>query len=289
MGIPVISGGGMDTKRRAYMIETFHPTVVGATPSYALYLGHTMRDMGYDPQRSSVRLIVTGGEPGACIPATKARIENLWNARLVEFYGCTEASPAAGGYTCREESEQRERPMSPHLMEDGQIWEALDPLTYERLPVGARGLSTVTNLTSEGSPQLRFLIGDYTVLRDEICVCGRTHLRAEGGFWGRQDDMLKIRGVAVFPSAVEELLRKVGELGDEFQIIVSRESEMDVLTVVAEAQPGVSESRYPGIQAEIRAEIRAKLGVDPVVDLVPPSTLPRTEFKAKRVRDTRHL
>ena len=136
---------------------------------------------------------------------------------------------------------------------------------------------------------MRFLIGDYTVLRDEICVCGRTHLRAEGGFWGRQDDMLKIRGVAVFPSAVEELLRKIGELGDEFQIIVSRESEMDVLTVVAEAQPGVSESIYPEIQAEIRAEIRAKLGVDPVVDLVPPSTLPRTEFKAKRVRDTRHL
>ncbi|MBI2819755.1 MAG: AMP-binding protein, partial [Acidobacteria bacterium] len=186
MGIPVISGGGMDTKRRAYMIDTFRPTVLGATPSYALYLGHTMQQMGYDPRQSSIRIILTGGEPGACIPATKARIEDLWKARLVEFYGCTEASPTPGGYTCREESEQIERPMNLHLMEDLQIWEVLDPTTFEPLPLGQRGLTTVTNLFSEGSPQLRFLVGDYAVMRDTPCACGRTQIHAEGGFLGRE-------------------------------------------------------------------------------------------------------
>ena len=136
---------------------------------------------------------------------------------------------------------------------------------------------------------MRFLIGDYTVLRDEVCVCGRTHLRAGGGFWGRQDDMFKIRGLAVFPSAIEAVLRKLTELGDEFQIVVSRESDMDVLTLVAETTTAVSESDSSAIQEKIRGEFRTKLGFDTVVKIVPPGTLPRTEFKAKRVQDTRQV
>ena len=289
MGIPVISGGGMDTKRRAYMIDTFRPTVLGATPSYALYLGHTMQQMGYDPRQTSVRIILAGGEPGACIPATKARIEDLWKARIVDFYGCTEASPTPGGYTCREESEQNERPTNPHLMEDIQIWELLDPITYQPLPLGKRGLTAVTNLFSEGSPQLRFLVGDYAVMRDTPCACGRTQMHAEGGFLGREDDMLKVKGVAVFPSAIESILRKMTELGDEFQIVISRDSDMDVMTLVAETTTAVSESDSAAIQEKIRGEFRAKLGFDTVVKIVPPNTLPRTEFKAKRVQDTRQV
>ncbi len=289
MSIPVLSGGGMDSKRRAYMIDTFRPTILGATPSYALYLGRTMQELGYDPRQSSVRLIVTGGEPGACIPATKARIEGLWGARLVEFYGCTEASPTAGGYTCREESEQQDHAMNPHLMEDIQIWEVVDPVTYEPLPLGKRGLTVVTNLFSEGSPQIRFLIGDYAVLTEEPCLCGRRQVRAQGGFFGRADDMLKVRGVAIFPSAVEALLRGIPELGDEFQIVVSSEAALDVLTLVVEARPEVTEAAYSRIQAEIKSEISSKLGIKPVVRVVPSRTLPRTEFKAKRVQDTRQL
>ena len=174
-------------------------------------------------------------------------------------------------------------------MEDLQIWEVLDPTTYEPLPLGQRGLTAVTNLFSEGSPQLSFLVGDYAVMRDTPCACGRTQIHAEGGFLGRGDDMLKVKGIAVFPSAIEAILRKMNELGDEFQIVVSRESDLDVMTLVAETTTAVSELDSSAIQEKIHGEFRAKLGIDTVVKIVPPGTLPRTEFKAKRVQDTRQV
>jgi phenylacetate-CoA ligase len=289
MGIPVIPRGSLDTRRTCYFIDTFKPTILGATPSYALYLGDIMKEMGYDPAQSSVRIIITGGEPGATIPATKRRIETLWNAQLHEFYGCTEASPTAGGYTCQYEVQQKDRPVNDHLMEDLQIWETVHPDTLEPLPPGQRGLSVVTNLFSEAAPLARFLIGDYTVLTQEPCPCGRTHARALGGFYGRADDMLNIRGVTVFPSAIEEVVRGIDEVGDEFQIVVTTEKALDVLTIVAEPKPEVPQSSYAELAKHIQNQVRAKLEIRPEVELKPYGTLPKTEFKAKRVIDKRTM
>ncbi|MDP2727963.1 MAG: AMP-binding protein, partial [Dehalococcoidia bacterium] len=289
MGIPVISRGSLDTRRTAYFIDTFKPTILGATPSYALYLGDVMKEMGYDPAKSSIRLIVTGGEPGATIASTKRRIETLWNAELHEFYGCTEASPTAGGYTCHYQASRKDGPVSDHLMEDIQIWETVDPQTLEPVPPGQRGLSVVTNLFSEAAPLVRFLVGDYTVLNYDPCPCGRTHALAVGGFYGRDDDMLNIRGVTVFPSAIEEVVRGFAEVGDEFQIVVAQEKMLDVLTIVAEPRPEVPEKDYPALARRIQNEVRAKVEVRPEVDLKPYGTLPKTEFKAKRVMDRRNV
>jgi phenylacetate-CoA ligase len=288
MGIPVLTGGGLDSATRARFVDRYRPTILACTPSYALYLGSFMKEeLGLDPGSSSVRYLFCAGEPGFSVPATRRRLEELWQADLHEFYGCTEAAPAAGGYSCHAVAARKQGPVSTHLMEDVQIWEVVDPETHAPLPDGQRGVSVVTNLISEASPQLRFLVGDYTTLTREVCECGRTHLRALGGFVGRADDMLNVRGVTLFPSSVEDVVRRVPGLGDEFAIVVTSERDLDVLTVRAEALPGTPVTAHPAIAARVEREIRADCEVRPVVEVLEHGTLPRTEFKAKRVKDLR--
>jgi phenylacetate-CoA ligase len=158
----------MDAEARANIILRFKPTILLCTPSYALHLGRLMKTMGHDPAATSVRTLFLAGEPALAVEPTRRRIENLWNARIVEFYGCTEASPHVGGYSCS--AQQRDTvPAATHLMEDVQIWEVVDPETHAPLPLGRRGLTACTNLNSESSPQLRFLVGDYTTLDTKCC------------------------------------------------------------------------------------------------------------------------
>jgi phenylacetate-CoA ligase len=305
LGVPIIPGGGLDTRARARAIATYAPTVLACTPSYALYLGSVMREMGEDPAASAIRLIACGGEPGSGVPATRARIQALWGAELHEFYGCTEASPSAGGYTCGAEvratdlpaaaptsmasppPEVAHPPVATHLMEDIQIWETVHPETLEPVAPGERGLTVCTNLCSEASPQLRFLVGDSTTLDESPCACGRTHVRALGGFQGRADDLLSVRGLSLFPSAIEDAVRRAADVGDEFQIVVDRERDLDVLTIVAEPAPDVPEPAWPAVAAAVEAEVRARCELRPRVEVRPPGTLPKTEFKARRVVDRR--
>ena len=162
MGIAVIPGGGMNAQMRARVIDQFTPTVIAGTPSYALYLGRTMQELGLDPAKSSVKSLFTGGEPAMGIDHTRERLEDLWNCRVVEFYGCTEVSPHAGGFSCPYAVRDGKTTFT-HLMEDVQIWELVDAEENNIIPEGERGLTVCTSLNSESSPQLRFLVGDYTV------------------------------------------------------------------------------------------------------------------------------
>jgi phenylacetate-CoA ligase len=277
MGIPIVTSGGLDSRTRARFIHQYEPTILACTPSYALYLANVMREMGLDPAESSIRFLFCAGEPGFSVPATRRRLEELWSADLHEFYGCTEAAPSAGGYTCSAVAARK----------DGHIWETVDPTTLEPVRAGQRGLSVVTNLCSEASSQLRFLVGDLTTLTYERCECGRTHPRALGGFLGRADDMLNVRGISVFPSAVEDAVRRVPEIGEEFQVILSRERELDVLTVQVEPRPDVAPDRHGEIARKVENEIVSRCEVRPRIQLLPCGTLPKTEFKAKRVKDLR--
>jgi phenylacetate-CoA ligase len=287
MGIPIVTAGGLDSRARARFVSTYKPTILACTPSYALYLANLMLELGLDPATSSVRYLFCAGEPGYSVPATRRKLEDLWQAELHEFYGCTEAAPSAGGYTCP--TAVRDKHLaSTHLMEDTHIWETVTRDTLQPVPQGQRGLSVVTNLCSEASPQLRFLVGDFTTLTHERCGCGRTHLRALGGFLGRADDMLNVRGVTLFPSAVEDAVRRIPEIGEEFQIVVSHDAHsMDVLTIVAEPKPTVGQDGYAAVARKIEDEIVSRCELRPVVDLLPYGTLPKTEFKAKRVKDLR--
>lgn len=287
LGVSIIPGGSLDSRRRALFINTYRPTILACTPSYALFLGQVMLEMGFAPATSSVRLLLCGGEPASGIPATRERLEELWGAELHEFYGCTEAAPYSGAHTCHWQVGRTDGPVSPHLMEDLAIWEVVDPKTLAPVAEGDRGVSVVTNLCSEASPQIRFLVGDYTTLSTEKCGCGRTHTLAVGGFYGRADDMLNIRGVTLFPSAVEDALRTLPELGDEFEIVLTQEKGLDVFTVVVETQPGAPETDAAELQRKVENALMTKCELRPVVQVKPPGILPRTELKARRVRDLR--
>jgi phenylacetate-CoA ligase len=285
MELPTIPGGGMDAKARANFILRFRPTILLCTPSYALHLGRLMQSMGYDPAATSVHTLFLAGEPALAVEPSRRRIENLWNARIVEFYGCTEASPHVGGYSCP--AQQRDTsPAATHLMEDIQIWEVVDPETRSALPEGQRGLTVCTNLNSESSPQLRFLVGDYTTLTSERCSCGRTHVRAVGSFAGRSDDLINLRGIKMFPVQIEEAVRALPGTGDEFEIVLwTDEGGLDVMTVRCEHHEHASGGS--GLRTRLEAEIRSRCEVRVLAEILPPGTLPKTEFKAQRVKDRR--
>lgn len=280
MGVACIPGGGMTGEARAGIIDRFKPTVLTCTPSYALHLGRVMESKGMDPRKSSIRTILVGGEPAAGIASTRERLEELWSARLVEFYGCTEVSPHCGGYSCPA-SDTDPTAVTSHLMEDIQIWELVDPDDKSRVAEGERGLTVCTSLNSESSAQLRFLVGDYATCTTEACACGRTHMRAIGAFAGRADDLINLRGIKMYPVQLEEAVRSVPGIGDEYEIVLATDANgLDIMTARIEhtdPQAGAAVAREIQNRCEVRAE----------VDVLIPGTLPKTEFKAKRIRDTR--
>jgi phenylacetate-CoA ligase len=280
MRVGCIPGGGMTAEMRAGIVDRFRPTVLTCTPSYALHLGRVMESRGLDPRGSSVRTILVGGEPAAGIASTRARLEDLWGARLVEFYGCTEASPHCGGYSCPA-SDAGPGPVTTHLMEDAQVWELVDPDSRAPVAEGRRGLTVCTNLNSESSPQLRFLVGDYAVTTTERCACGRTHVRAVGAFAGRADELINLRGIKMYPVELEQAVRSIPGIGDEYEIVIATTAGgLDVMTArVEHADAAVARALAREIQA--RCEVRVE------VEVLAPGTLPKTEFKARRVRDTR--
>ncbi len=276
---------GVPTERRLAMIDLYNPTILVATPSYALHLAGAMRNARMDPRASSIRMVICGGESASGIPSTRWRIEEAWDAEMHDVYGCTEAVPGGWAFTCHEGLGAE--PVATHVQEDLQIWELVDPETMEPVADGERGLTVVTNLNSEGSPQLRFLVGDFTTFDTTRCACGRTFKRAIGGFMGRADDMLNIRGLKLFPSVIEEIVRGIEKLDDEFQILLETNGVLDVFTIVTEARAEMDEAGLMEIAGVLEAEVIRKCELRPRIRIEPPGTLPRTEFKARRVIDRR--
>ena len=165
-------------------------------------------------------------------------------------------------------------------MEDIQIWELVDPDSGECVPEGERGLTVCTSLNSEASPQLRFLVGDYTTYTTAPCECGRTHVRAVGAFSGRADDLINLRGIKMFPTELEQAGAVPG-IGDEYEIVLTQNDDgLDIMTARVEHDD-------TGVAAAVENEIRSRCEIRAEVEVLTPGTLPKTEFKAKRVRDER--
>jgi len=287
LGCPVIPGGGTNTQRRAFFIETYRPTVLFCTPSYALHLGRAMQGMGYDPEKSSIRLIVTAAEPGPGVPATKERIEGLWGAELHDNFGCTAAAMTPLGYTCQEEVQQHERAVGVHVMEDAYIAEVVDPKTLALVPEGVEGVLVVSNLYSESQPILRYKMGDWTTLTTEPCACGRTHARALGGLHGRWDSLIKIRGLSFFPSTIEDSIRRHPDLGDEFRVEITSVDDLDRLKITVEPSSAIPKDSYVAPRERLRRDLQGALGVDVEVELVPYGVLPRQPSQTGRIVDRR--
>ena len=263
LGALVIPGGGQDSPTRLAWMEALGATVLVCTPSYALHLVEVARERGVDLAKLPVRTTVHAGEPGAGIPAVRARIEAGWNARTFDHGGMTEMG--AYGYECSEQA-------GLHVNEAEFILEVIDPVTSEP---ATDGELVLTNLGRVGSPAIRYRTGDRVRLAEEACPCGRTFRRLEGGILGRLDDMLIVRGVNVFPAAIEGVVRRFAAI-EEFQIEVFKDGELDEVRVLVELDDvsGVS---------PVREALRATLGIRLEVAAVPARSLPRFDLKARRV------
>ena len=271
VGALAISGGGQTTQQRLKSLMDYGATVLVCTPTYALHMAAEARRTGLDPAReSAIRVTVHAGEPGASIASTRQRIEEAWGARCFDHTGATEVG--AFGFACDA------LPEGVHVNEDEFIAEVVDAESGAPLPDGCRGELVLTNLGRVGSPVIRYRTGDLVEPRRGPCACGRTSLVLKGGVLGRVDDMVVVRGVNVFPSAVEGIVRQFPEV-EEFRVDVLETEGLAELKVTVE--PSTAELSQ-GLKDGVTESIRDNLHIRPVVEVVAPGTLPRFELKARR-------
>jgi len=265
LGALCISGGAQTSAERLEQIVATEATVLLCTPTYALRLGEVARDEGIDLARSKLRVAIHAGEPGASIPATRERIESALGVTAYDHTGATEVG--ATGFSC----EARD---GVHLIESEFKAEILD--ASGSAGEEGEGELVLTNLGRWGSPVIRYRTGDRVRAVRGACACGRTLVKLAGGIQGRVDDMVTVRGVNVFPSAIEGIVRGFPEV-DEFRIELYRERGMDALRCAVEPR-GADESLAPRIAEAIHRDV----GIRCEVAVAPPGTLPRFEAKAQR-------
>jgi phenylacetate-CoA ligase len=273
LGVHCVPGGGMSSQLRLAMIDAVHPTVICSTPTYALRLAEVAAADGrggHSLAESSVRVIIVAGEPGGSIPATRERIEQSWGARVIDHHGLTEVGPIS--FECWE------APGFLHLNESEYLCEVIDPTSSEPVPDGQMGELVVTNLGRTASPVIRYRTADIVVRRAERCCCGRTFSRLEGGILARTDDMVNVRGVNVFPTAVESVVRRFREIG-EFRSTVSYQGAMRALSIEIELVGAADAST---ISTALSQQLREALGLTVPVQIVAPGTLPHFDMKARR-------
>ena len=272
VGAMAISGGGQSTIQRINAILDYRATVVVGTPTYALHMAAEARKAGIDlPRQSQVRLTVHAGEPGASIPATRKSIEEAWGAQCFDHPGATEVG--AWGFECDTE------PGGVHVNEAEFIAEVIDAKSGETVKQGERGELIMTNLGRVGSPVIRYRTGDLVEPSYRPCSCGRPFLRLEGGVLGRVDDMMIVRGVNIFPSAIENIMREFTEI-EEFKVETFARGEMRELKLTLEPRADCATLQL--FDEKVARRFRDRLGIRPEVELVAPGTLPRFELKARR-------
>jgi phenylacetate-CoA ligase len=269
IGALAISGGAQNSYQRLKSLVEMRATVLCCTPSYALHLAEVAGKENIDLERSTIRIIVVAGESGGSIPGTKARIEGAWGARVFDHTGATEIG--AHGMTCLEQC-------GVHLNEGEFLIEVVDPLT---LKAADEGELVVTNLGRIGSPILRYRTGDHVRINRDVCECGRTFVRMDGGIIGRIDQMLIVRGVNIFPSSLESIVRSFARV-QEFRVIVDSINAMDELLIVVEVAGDSPEHVVTAIAREASHRLGLRIGVE-----LAAQPLRRFEMKASRVIDKR--
>ena len=279
IGCLMFPAGGFSTEQRIDALLTYPITVLGSTPSYALYMAEEARKRGIDlAKESKIHITWHTGEPGASIPATKKKLEDAFGAQVYDLPGLTEL--AAWGFSCTEHSG------IVHVHEDYCYPEVLDLETDEPVGPGGEGEIVFTSLYRKAMPLLRYRTRDVIKVADRPCPCGRTLFSLEGGVLGRLDDMKKVRGVIVYPSRIEEIVRTFPEM-EEFMVYLRRKEGLDEITVQVDAAPDVPKERYADLQERMESGLRVGLGIRAGVEIVESGSLPRWDHKAKRVKDER--
>ena len=272
IGAMMIPGGGWDSLQRLQMMRDLGATVVCCTPTYALRLAEIARNEHFDLRSIPVRALVHAGEPGANVAQTKARIEAAWGAKCFDHAGGSEVG--AHSFECEVQ------PGGIHIIESEFIAEVLDPQTGQEVPSGEIGELVITNLGRPGFPVIRYRTGDLVRSNLSPCDCGRTFARFDGGLLGRSDDMVTIRGVNVYPTAIENVIRQFAAV-DEFQVTVTMLEEMHHLEVQIEVVPGNDAER---VRVHVERAIHSALSLRPKVTVAEPGTLTHYEMKARRFR-----
>ena len=280
MVIPMSSG---NTQRQIMMMRELGTTVLCCTPSYATYLGETIREMGLDPKKDlHLKAGCFGAEPWT--EEMRARIEELLQIDACDIYGLTEICGPGAAFECLEKH-------GMHINEDHLIAEIVDPATGKQLPYGQTGELVFTTITKTGTPMLRYRTHDLCSLDASPCACGRTTVRM-GRMTGRTDDMLIIRGVNVFPSQIESVLVSVEGVAPHYMLVVDRVNSSDTLEVQVEMTDEMfsdTVSHIESVRRTITEKIKSVVGIATNVKLVAPKSIPRSEGKAKRVIDNRRL
>lgn len=280
IGATVVPTSTGNTEKQLKLMRDFGTSALVSTPSYALYIAEVARDMGIDCRDLNVRLGLFGSE--GCSNEMRSKVEEAWNLFATDNYGMSElCGPGVSGecrYRC-----------GMHFAEDHFYPEVIDSASGAVKAKGDEGELVVTTLTKEGIPMLRYRTKDITRLYYDKCECGRTHVRMEKPL-GRADDMLKIKGVNVFPTQIESVLVSIPEVGPQYQIVLGTKNYMDTFEInieVLDASMLTSYKALEELQAKVRHKLQTVLGLDAKINLVEPKSLERFVGKAKRVIDNR--
>ncbi len=283
IGATIVPASSGNTEKQVMLIKDFGVTTLISTPSYAQYIGEVARQIGYvsgGKDELKLRLGVFGSE--GCTVEMRGQIENTLNLFATDNYGMSELmGPGVSGECYLREG--------MHINEDHFIPEIIDSTTLKQLDKGQTGELVITTITKEGIPMLRYRTKDITKLNYDTCGCGRTHARMDK-IMGRSDDMLKIRGVNIFPSQIESVLMDTKHIGPHYQLIVRREGYSDTLEVKVELIDGELLDNYGALERlreGIRHKLKVVLGIDSKVTLAEQNSLERFAGKAKRVVDLR--
>lgn len=273
LGALCLPAGGYTSVARMQAIRDHQATVLCCTPTYALRLVEIATAEGMSLENQPVKLIITAGEPGGCIPATRRRMTELWpGARVYDHHGMTEVGAVT--YECPA------RPGVLHVLENAYFPEVIDPVTGKAAEPGHAGELVLTPLRREGSPVLRYRTGDLVKpALDSVCECGRCDLALEGGILGRADDMVVVRGVKVFPSAVEEIIRAAGEVA-EYHVRVRAEQSLAELSLTIE--PTRDCPNAAAVAERVAKAFENQLLLRVPVKIASPGSLPRSDMKSKR-------
>jgi len=273
LGAQCVPAGGMTSEMRLGLIDVVRPTIVCCTPTYALRLVEVSKEQNQSETlslaASSVRVLIVAGEPGGSIAATRQQIEHGWGARVIDHHGLTEVGPIS--FECWDS------PGFVHLNENEYICEVIDPDTGVLVPDGNQGELVVTNLGRLASPVIRYRTRDIVIRTAERCQCGRTLARLKGGILSRADDMVCLRGVNIYPTAVESVVRTVSEVV-EYRASVTQDGALGTLLVEIE----VNASNPNEVTRLVEIKLREALGLSVVVKTVEKGALPRFEMKARR-------
>ena len=275
--LPMSSG---NTERQIQFMQDLGSTILCCTPSYAAYIGETVKEMGIKPEELTLKAGIFGAEPWT--EEMRHEIEKLLGIKAYDIYGLTETSGPGVAFECEAQS-------GMHINEDNFIAEIIDPDTGEVLPEGSKGELVFTSITKEAFPLLRYRTRDIGILKREKCSCGRTLIKMMKPA-GRSDDMLIIRGVNVFPSQVESVLLQLGNTAPYYQLIVDRIDNTDTLEIQVEISPEMFSDTVKSLEDQekiIKNAIDSTLGISAKIRLVEPKTIQRTEGKAVRVIDRR--